>query len=653
MRREPENPSENLKEFSKNSPRQSAKGNLVYEFGAFRLDPGEHLLLCEGKPVPLSTKAFETLVVLVKNSGRLVTKNELIQKVWPNTFVEEGNLTQNISILRKSLGESHNGEQYIKTVPKVGYRFAAKVREFCEQEAGSNALDRARSEITNEDTRSAGDSRWIGKVTSRRKVLLALAAVAVVALAIFYFVQNGKQNQIDSLAVLPFTVVSGLPDTEYLADGIAESIISNLTQLPNLKVTSFASVARYKGRPMDDVQVLGKQLGVRAVLSTRIIQSGDELSINTELVDTKDYRRAWGQQYKRRLSNIIGLQEEVANDISEKLQAQLTTEERRRLSKRYTESAEAYRLYLQGRYFWNKRTAEGRKKAIEHFQKAAEADPNYSLAYAGLADAYLLGFGPIPATEHMPKARKAALQALQLDETLGDAHTSLGLIKARFEWDWPGAEKEFRRAIELNTSYATAHERYGRFLMWVGRKQEATAEILRAQQLDPISLIISTNVAEVFYFSRDYERAIVEARKVIEMDPNFPQARWRLAETYEEKGMHREALTEYLKWMSLSGASRENVDALQRAYESSGIGGFWRKLVTLIEHNEYESYISSRKLASMYARLGEKDQAFGQLEKACRERDTLLVELKVDPAFDSLRSDPRFVRLLHLIGLAS
>jgi tetratricopeptide (TPR) repeat protein len=188
--------------------------------------------------------------------------------------------------------------------------------------------------------------------------------------------------------------------------------------------------------------------------------------------------------------------------------------------------------------------------------------------------------------------------------------------------------------------------------MWVGRKQEATAEILRAQQLDPISLIISTNVAEVFYFSRDYERAIVEARKVIEMDPNFPQARWRLAETYEEKGMHREALTEYLKWMSLSGASGENVDALQRAYESSGIGGFWRKLVTLIEHNEYESYISSRKLASMYARLGEKDQAFGQLEKACRERDTLLVELKVDPAFDSLRSDPRFVRLLHLIGLA-
>ena len=625
--------------------------------------------------MPLSAKSFETLLVLVKNSGRLVTKNELIQKLWPNAFVEEGNLTQNISILRKSLGESHNGEQYIQTVPKVGYRFAAQVREFCEQEAGSSALDRARSdvlpqddqkrnssslievaskpipEITNEDTCPAGDSRWIGKVTSRRQVLLALAAVAVAALATFYFVMNGKQNHIDSVAVLPFTVVSALPDTEYLADGIAESIISNLTQLPDLKVASFASVARYKGRQMDDVQELGKQLGVRAVLSTRVIQRGDELSISTELVDTKDYRRAWGQQYKRRLSDIIGLQEEVARDISEKLQAQLTTEERRRLSKRYTESAEAYRLYLQGRYFWNKRTAEGQKKAVEHFQKAAEVDPNYSLAYAGLADSHLLGFVPNPPAEHMPKAREAAARALQLDETLGEAHTSLGLVKARFDWDWPGAEKEFKRAIELNASYATAHERYGRFLMWLGRRQEAITELLRAQQLDPISLIISTNVAEVFYFARDYERAIVEVGKVIEMDPNFPQARWRLAEAYEEKGMHREALAEYLKWMSLSGASRENVDALQRAYESSGMGSFWRKLIALIEHNEGGSYISSRKLAGMYARLGEKDQALGRLEKACRERDMLLVELNVDPAFDSLRSEHRFVRLLHLIGL--
>lgn len=232
------------------------------------------------------------------------------------------------------------------------------------------------------------------------------------------------------------------------------------------------------------------------------------------------------------------------------------------------------------------------------------------------------------------------------------AYRDRGLVKVRFEWDWPGAEKEVKRAIELNPSYATAHERYGRYLMWLGRKQEAVVEIRRAQQLDPISLIISTTLGQVFHFARDYDRAIVEFRKVIDMDPNFAQAHWRLAETYEQKGMPGEAVAEYLRAMSLSGASRGNVDAHQRAYESSGIRGFWQKQIALTEHDARESYISSRRLAGMYARLGEKDQALGRLEKACRDRDMNMVELKVDPAFDSLRSEPRFVQLLHLVGLA-
>ncbi len=646
MQRGSENPSENLRQFSNNSLRLSVTPDVVYEFGGFRLDPGEHLLLCDGKPVLLSAKAFEVLLVLVRNSGRLVTKNELMREVWPDTFVEEGNLTQNISILRKSLGGTQDGESYIQTVPKVGYRFAVQVRECCAPEAGRSVQDGAK---TAEDDSAPADRGWIGTIASRSGVALALA---VAALASFYFVTNGKPSPIDSLAVLHFTVVGEMADTEYLADGIAESIIGNLAHLPDLKVASFASVSRYKGRPADDAQVVGKQLGVRAVLSTRIIQWGDDLSISTELVDTKDDRRMWAQQYKRKLSDIIGLQEEVAKDISEQLQQQLTTDDQRRLSTHHTDSAEAYRLYLQGRYFWNKRTADGQRKAIEHFQKAVEADPTYSLAYAGLADAYLLGFGPTPPTQHMPQARDAAVRALQLDETLGEAHTSLGLVKARFEWDWPGAEQEFTRAIELNPSYATAHERYGRFLMWRGRKQEAIREILRAQQLDPISLIISTNVGEIFYCGRDYDRAIIELRRVIEMDPTFPQARWRLAEAYEEKGMHREAVAEYLNWMSLSGASREDVDSIHRAYESSGMRAFWRTLIALAERNEHESWISSRRLAGIHARLGEKDRALERLEKAYKERELALVELRVEPAFDGLRSEPRFVRLLHRIGLS-
>jgi DNA-binding winged helix-turn-helix (wHTH) protein/TolB-like protein len=646
MRRGSEKPSENLKEFSNNSLHPSAESDTVYEFGPFQLDPREHLLLRDGEPVVLSAKAFDVLLVLVRNNGRLVTKNQLIRMVWPNTFVEEGNLTQNISILRKSLGPTHHGAPYIKTVPKVGYRFAAPVRESSRQAIGGNAAQT--SEVTGATTPSDNHGFWIAQARRRADVLLVLALLAIATLVAIYVVVNEKQRRIDSLAVLPFTVVGGAPDTEYLADGIAESIIRNLTQLPNLKVASFASVTRY--REAQDTQAVGKQLGVRAVLSTRLTQWQDELFFRAELLDTNDHRRLWEREYRRKLADVIGLQEEVATDISEELHQQLTTAEERRLSRRYTESAEAYRLYLQGRYFWNKRTAEGQTKAIEHFQRAADIDPNYSLAYAGLADAYLLGFTPSPPVEHMPKARAAAVHALELDETLGEAHTALGLVKARFDWDWTGAETEFRRAIELDPSYATAHERYARLLIWLGRKDEAIGEILRAQHLDPVSLIISTNVGEIFYFARDYDRAIIEARKVVEMDPNFPQARWRLAEAYMEKGMPREAVAEYLTWLSLSGASREHVDALDRAYGRSGMPGFWRTLIALFEDGDNELRIASRRLASMHARLGDNDHALEQLEKAYRERELMLVESNMEPAFDTLRSEPRFLQLLHRIG---
>jgi len=429
-----------------------------------------------------------------------------------------------------------------------------------------------------------------------------------------------------------------------------ESIIRNLTQLPNVKIASFASVTRYKGIDTKDAKAVGTQLGVRAVLSTRLTQWKDELVIRTELLDTNDRHRIWEQEYRRKLTDIVGLQEEVATDISEQLHQQLSTEEERRLSRRYTESAEAYRLYLEGRYFWNKRTADGQVRAIEHFQRAVDIDPNYSLAYAGLADAYLLGFTPSPPVEQMPKARGAAVHALRLDETLAEAHAALGLVKARFDWDWAGAETEFRRAIELDPSYATAHERYARVLIWLGRKDEAVREILQAQHLDPVSLVISTNVGEIFYFARDYDRAVIEARKVVEMDPNFPQARWRLAEAYVEKGMFPEAFEQYLNWISLLGASREHVDELRHAYEASGMPGFWRKLIAVSEHRKNEIRVNARRLASIHARLSQNDEALEQLEKAYLERDLMLVEVNVEPALDTLRSEPRFTRLLHDVG---
>ena len=627
MGRGSESPSESLKQFSNNSP-VPFEAETVYEFGPFRLDPREHLLLRDGEPILLSAKAFDLLLVLVRNNGRLVTKSQLIKIVWPSTFVEEGNLTQNISILRKALRSTHDSTRYIKTVPKAGYRFAAPVRAF----------------------RSDGHRRRTGPARWRTEALLVVALLAIAIVVAQYFVANRKSTRVDSLAVLPFTVIGGAPNTEYLADGIAESVIRNLTQLPNVKVASFASVTRYKEAGVNDAFGAGKKLGVRAVLSTRFTQWNDELVIRTELLDTIDDRRMWEHEYRRKLADIVGLQEEVATDISEQLHHQLTTDEEHRLSRRYTESAEAYRLYLEGRYFWNKRTADGQAKAIERLQRAIDVDPNYSLAYAGLADAYLLGFVPGPPVEHMPLARDAAVHALRLDQTLSEAHAALGEFKARFDWDWTGAETELRRAIELDPSYATAHERYARLLIWLGRKDEAMHEIQQAQHLDPVSLIISTNVGEIFYFARDYDRAVIEAQKVVEMDPNFPQAHWRLAEAYVEKGMFPEAVEQYVNWISLLGASREHVDAMRHAYGAAGMPGFWRKLIALFEERNNEARVTARRLASMHARLGENDQALEQLEKAYQERELMLVEINVEPAFDTLRSEPRFTRLLYDVG---
>jgi DNA-binding winged helix-turn-helix (wHTH) protein/tetratricopeptide (TPR) repeat protein len=630
MRRASESPSENLKPFSNNAPAASVEPDAVYEFGPFRLDPREHLLLRDGEPVVLSAKVFDLLLVLVRNKGRLVTKSQLIKIIWPNTFVEEGNLTQNVSILRKSLGSTEDSTRYVETVPKVGYRFAAPVREFYAQASGRNPAQ--------------APPEW------RRGLVLVLALLAITIVVVYSFVANRRPASIDSLAVLPFTVIGDVPNTEYLADGIVESIIRNLTQLPNVKIASFASVTPYKGTDAKDAERVGKQLGVRAVLLTRLTQWNDELVIRTELLDTNDHRRMWEQEYRRKLADIVGLQEEVATDISEKLHHQMSPGEEDRLRRRYTESAEAYRLYLEGRYFWNKRTADGQVKAIEHFQRAVDVDPNYSLAYAGLADAYLLGFMPSPPVEQMPKAREAAVHALRLDETLPEAHAALGLVKARFDWDWAGAETELRRAIELDPSYATAHERYARLLIWRGRKDEAIGEILHAQHLDPVSLIISTNVAEIFYFARDYDRAVIEARKVVEMDPNFPQARWRLAEAYVQKGMFPEAVEQYLNWISLLGASHEHVDALRRAYSASGMRGFWQELIVLFEHPKNEIRVTSRRLASIHARLSQTDHALEQLENAYLERELMLVEVNVEPAFDKIRSEPRFTQLLHDVG---
>ncbi len=486
----------------------------------------------------------------------------------------------------------------------------------------------------------------------RSKAALAaggLVLAALLALVTWFTLFRGRGEAIDSVAVLPFVNVSADPNTEYLSDGITEG----LSRLPNLRVISRSSAFRYKGRDVDP-RAPARELSVHAVLTGRVVQRGDSLSVGAELVDTRDDRQLWGEQYNRKLADIMTVQEDISREISEKLRLRLTGEEKTRMVKRPTENIEAYQLYLKGRYYWNKRTENGFRKAIEYFNQATEKDRNYALAHAGLADSYILlgEYSLLPAKEAYPKAREAATKALELDDTLGEAHTSLATVKADYDWDWPGAEREFRRAIELNPGYATAHQWYGQMLSNLGRYEEALAEIKQAQQLDPVSLIINTVTGGYLLRAGRDELAIEQLRKTLEIDPNFARAHWILGWASLRKGAFGEAIAEFQRAITLSPNITEYRGGLGHAYGRAGKSAEARKLLSELKELSRRRYVSWLDFATIYAGLGEKDQAFAFLEKAYEQHDARLVWVKGYPLLDPLRTDPRFADLLRRIGLS-
>ena len=384
-------------------------------------------------------------------------------------------------------------------------------------------------------------------------ILTVSAGLLIALAAIGAYLWLGRGKPIDSLAVLPFVNVSADPNTEYLSDGITENLINSLSQIPKLRVVPRGRVFRYKGRGIDTEKV-GRELNVRAVLTGKVVQRGDNLNIQTELVDVAGDSQLWGRQYNRKFSEIISVQEEIAKEVSEKLRLRPTGEEQKRLTKRYTENAEAHQLYLKGRYYWNRRTTETLKRGAEYFQQAIDKDPGYALAWAGLADCFGLygAFEVLPPRDAAPKAKEAAGKALAIDDTLAEPHAALGLVKATYDWDWSEAEREFKRAIELSPNYPNAHYNYGGRLVATGRLDEAIAESKRAQEADPLSLIAGAVAGRNFYFARRYGQAIEQLRKTLEMDPNFLRAHWFLARAYEQAARHQEALAECKKALSLS-----------------------------------------------------------------------------------------------------
>jgi TolB-like protein/DNA-binding winged helix-turn-helix (wHTH) protein/Flp pilus assembly protein TadD len=662
----------------------------LYEFGPFRLNTEERCLVREGCFVPLTPKTFELLLVLVRKSGRVVEKDELMKELWPDSFVEEGNLTQQVFALRKALGENHREPHFIETVARRGYRFRAGVNQVREVESTLVLEPHTRTQIITEekeDTASqdaveaAGESVSVDlppgsgraaveasakaardlasdvkRLERRWRVAAVVALTAATIVAATFVVRqhfSGASEAIDSLAVLPFVNTNADLNIEYLSDGLTESTINSLSHLTGLRVVSTKTMFRYKGKRIDP-QAVARELGVRAVLTGEITKRDDTLIIRTELIDAARDAHLWGEQYNRKLSDILAVQEDISREISGKLRLRLTGDGQR-LIKRHTTNAEAYQLYLKGCYFWNKRTEEGVRKGIDYLQQAIDADPLYALAYAGLADCYIVLGAPLnalPPKEAFLKAKAAATKALEIDDTLAEAHATLGVVKQRLEWDPEGAAQEFRRAIELNPTYATAHQWYAINFEIIGQPDAAIAETQRAYELDPLSIIINARLGHNYYYARRYDQAIEQYKKTLELDPNFVIAHSRLGWAYTQKGMHREAVEEFLRVNALSGESPETVATLKQVFARSGMRGYWRKALALEQEKAKHRYVSAYEIAVLYARLGENEQAFDWLEKAYQERSSALVYLKVDPSLDALRPDPRFTDLLRRIHLA-
>ena len=464
--------------------------------------------------------------------------------------------------------------------------------------------------------------------------------------------KSRARRHIDSLAILPFENMSADADAEYLSDGITESIINTLSQLPKLRVMARSTVFRYKGKAIAP-QDVANELKVRAVLTGRVLQRGDTLVIKTELVDAADGSQLWGEQFNRKMADIFAVEEEISKEISEKLRLKLSGEQKQRLTKRYTENTDAYQEYLKGRYHWNKRTREGLLKGIEQFNKAIAIDPNYALAYAGLADSYNLiaSYSSSPPSEAFPKARSAASRALSLDNALAEAHTSLAFVLLGYDWAFAEAEEEFKLALALNPGYATAHLWYSLFLVAMGRHQEALQEMEKALELDPLSLPINANLGWLLYLGRRYDDAIRQLKKTLEMEPNFLLARRRLCQVYAQKEMYKETALEFEKALALSGEDIETIAAQGYFYALSGNGGEARKVLEELDALSSHRYVPAYFFAKIFIGLGETDRAFDYLNRALEERYGLLAYMKVEPELESLRDDARFTDLAQRVGL--
>src|ERR1700735_2181563 len=638
----------------------------VLQFGTYEVSLQSGEVRRAGLRIRVQQQPMKLLEILLEHPGEVVTREELRSRVWPNESFGDFDQALNIAIgkLRSALEDSAENPRFIETLPKRGYRFIADVSVL---DAGARAKrpESSAGDLpgSQENKTEPGHKLRGAGLAVASKSRLWLTRGGIVGLAVLVslsirpvslFRSRGRAPAgIRSLAVLPLENLSGDDSQNYFADGMTDELITDLAQISALRVISRTSVMVYKGvrKPLPQI---AHELNGDAVVEGTVLRSGDQVRITAQLIEASTDRHLWSQSYKGELRDTLALQNRVAAAIADQIRINLTPREQAALKNVKVVNPEAYESYLKGRYFWNKRTAEGLKVALAYFNQAIEQDPKYAQAYSGLADTYaLLGdwqYAAMTPKEAFPKAKAAAIKALELDSQLGEAHNSLAFVLDGFDWDLQSGGKEFRRAIELAPGYATAHHWYAWHLSLLGRYDLAIAEMRKAQNLDPLSLIINADLAELLVVAHSYDESILQSRKTIEMDPSFAVAHNQLAQAYLQKHMNDEAVAELTTAIKLSGESPAFIANLARAYVASGKRGAALKVLNDLTKRSNPGYSNAAEIAVVYASLGDTDQAMNWLEKGYEERFNTGVPLR--PGFAPLRSDPRFQDLLRRIGLS-
>ncbi len=658
---------------------------LFYEFGTYRLDVVKRLLLCQEKPVDLPPKAFDTLLMLVENYGTILEKETLIKRIWPDTFVEEGNLTYYISLVRKALGESPGEHKYIVTIPKRGYSFVAEVSKIFDHPYTLNGapgvlpepaikddpfkaatVDASGDQISIQEQQPSTQSEIappaITLATKRKfrwsasQIAAVIVSGLLIATVLFFVARKFKQSspQIKSIAVLPFKLLNANSDCDGCLElGMADALIAKLSKLENISVRPTSAILSYNERHLDPLTA-GRELRVDAVMEGTIQRIGDRVRVRVQLINVSDGKHLWSEQFDEEISNVFKVQDSISEQVAQELTLKIGNEAKQRLAKNSTESAEAYKTYIRGVYFWTRRGQGGIEKSIELFEKAIELDPNYAKAYALLADACaLLGdWQPDEAKkkEYLERANAAVTKALALDDTLAEAHTAKALILIRRDMDYRGAEKAYKQALELNPNYSTAHVRYGWFLLHQEQLTLALSEMQKAAELDPIAVINNTAYANMLFYAGQYDQALEQCNKVLELDPNFVAIRLTLGHIYEQQGMYDKALEEMQKYEAANKNNIYSLESLGHLYAVIGRADEVEKRLAELEKLSHEYKPALFGIAIVKCGLGHKEDAALWMKKTMECKALPKSDIRFDPRIKPLLEDRNFQEIHHLLA---